>query len=55
MDSNLYKEIIEDIFVPFAAEKYDFNCNIHQDNDPKHSSRLCSDALKFHNINWVKI
>ena len=35
------------------AAKFDFDCILHQDNDGKHTSKLCKEALKEANINWV--
>ena len=55
MDSKLYKNIIESIFVPFVAGNYQYQRFIHQDNDPKHSSRLCKETLENFNITWVII
>ena len=35
------------------AAKFDFDCILHQDNDGKHTSKLCKEALKQANINWL--
>ena len=53
MDSNLYKEILGSFLFPFIATKYDFNCILHQDGDPKHNSQLCTSYLLDNNVNWV--
>jgi hypothetical protein len=54
MDEKLYKEIILCFLFPTMANQYDFDCIFHQDNDPKHNSKLCKSVLKDNNINWVK-
>ena len=41
--------------LPFAVEKYNLNCYMHQDNDSKHTSKKNSDLLKNLGISWVKI
>ena len=53
MDSQIYKQVILEFFVPFIAANYDFSCKLHQDNDSKHTSAICSQALIDKNINWV--
>lgn len=53
MDSQLYAEIIHGYIFPFAGEKFNFQMNLHQDNDSKHSSKLCSNVLKELKLNWV--
>ena len=55
MDKFLYQDIILRNFYPFMAAKYDLNCILHQDNDPKHLSKVCTDALAENGIKWVKI
>jgi hypothetical protein len=54
MNAKLYKEILGDFLIPFMASKYDFNCILHQDGDPKHTSKMCKDYLDRNQINWVK-
>ena len=54
MNSKIYREIINDQLFPFVAQNYDYKAKLHQDNDSKHSSRICSDALKNWDIQWVK-
>lgn len=53
MDAKLYREILFDYLFPFIAEKYDFNIKLHQDNDPKHTSKLCRAFLSDNDILWV--
>lgn len=55
MDAKLYREILFDYLFPFIAEKYDFNIKLHQDNDPKHTSKLCRAVLSDNDIIWVTI
>lgn len=54
MDSYLYNEIIQDFLHPFVMQKFYGRINLHQDNDPKHCSRLCAETLQNLEINWVK-
>ena len=49
----MYKKIIEDVMFPFVAEKYNYEIQLHQDNDSKHNSKLCNASLKNLGINWV--
>jgi hypothetical protein len=53
MDSVLHKEIIERVIFPFSVEKYNGQMNLHQDNDPKHSSQLCKKTMAAYRIHWV--
>lgn len=53
MDSELYKQIIEDYMFSFIASKYNYTAVIHQDNDTKHSSLICRDALNNLGLIWV--
>jgi hypothetical protein len=55
MDSFLYKEIIDDHLFPFVAEKFNYKTILHQDNDSKHSSKLCRKSLRDLRIPWVTI
>ncbi len=55
MDSILYNEILTDYFIPFASRAYGIkNFNLHQDNDPKHSSKICTNFLERNQIKWIK-
>ena len=29
--------------------------NLHQDNDPKHTSIICKEILEINKVRWVKI
>jgi hypothetical protein len=53
MDSEMYAEIIRSVIFPFSIEKYGSQMSLHQDNDPKHSSRLCVKTMDAYKINWV--
>ena len=53
MDAKLYREILGDYLFPFMAAKFNFDCVLHQDNDPKHTSRLIRTFLDVNEINWV--
>jgi hypothetical protein len=55
MTSELYREIFFDAFFPFMAAAYNFDCTLHQDNDPKHKSKLLRDLFSENDIDWVKI
>jgi hypothetical protein len=53
MNSEFYREIINDYLFPFVGKKLNYRANLHQDNDTKHKSKICIDALNKYNINWV--
>ena len=53
MDSELYREILGEYLMPFVALKYGFDVRLHQDNDPKHRSELCTSFLEENDIEWV--
>ncbi len=53
MDSEFYREVINDHLFPFIGKKFNYDAKLHQDNDTKHNSKICTDALKNLNINWV--
>ena len=53
MDADLYREILLDYLFPFMASKYDFDCILLQDNDPKHSSVKCRSVFSENDIKWV--
>ena len=36
------------------ATRHNFKGVTHQDNDPKHTSRLCTNFLENSGINWIK-
>ncbi len=43
--------IIEKIVLPFMHTNPNFK--LHQDNDVKHCSMICTQALNAYNIDWV--
>jgi hypothetical protein len=53
MSSELYQEIVLESFFPFMAAAYNFDCTLHQDNDPKHKSKLLRNLFIENNIDWV--
>ena len=40
--------------LPFILDKYDGNCILHQDNDGKHTSRLCVATLERYGMTWTR-
>jgi hypothetical protein len=52
MDSDYYKQIKENIMMPFRSLNFD-EMYWHQDSDPKHTSKLCREAANYVNIKWV--
>ena len=44
---------IKNLICPFLGAKYNFECILHQDNDPKHSSRLIRSFLNLNEVNWL--
>jgi hypothetical protein len=44
MDTEYHKQIIENVMMPFKSLHFD-QMYLHQDNDPKHKSKLCVEAL----------
>ena len=53
MDKEVYASLISEYIFPFAAQFYNYNLEIHQDNDAKHTSGLCTNILKEFNLEWV--
>jgi hypothetical protein len=51
MDSYLYKSILDKVVAPFFCMNPDYK--LHQDNDTKHCSYLCTNTLIACKINWV--
>jgi hypothetical protein len=49
----MYLEILIDNLLPFAIGRYENNWILHQDNDPKHTSRLCREFLNSEEVIWV--
>ena len=54
MDSEFYQEVIKDYLFPFIGEKFNYKAKLHQDNDTKHKSRICTEVLQDLDIDWVK-
>ena len=55
MNCVLYLEILADFLLPFMAKHFNVTDGVlHQDNDPKHTSRLCTNFLENSGINWIK-
>ena len=53
MTSEVYLELLADHCVPFGLNRFGNDWFLHQDNDPKHTSRICTDFLHLHRIKWV--
>ena len=53
MDGELYLEILYDFLIPSLAKYYVFECNLHQDNDPKHNSLICRSVYTNNGISCV--
>jgi hypothetical protein len=55
MNKEMYLEIIANFLVPYCAEHFNVtDAILHQDNDPKHTSVICREALNNIGINWIK-
>ena len=55
MDATLYNEILNSFLFPYCAANFDINdIVLHQDNDPKHTSKLCKGTLDRLGIKWIK-
>ena len=54
MTQEVYLEILAYHCLPFGFSRYGSNWNLHQDNDPKHTSFLCTDFLRNNDVNWVR-
>ena len=50
----MYREIINKHLFPFVAKNFNYKAKLHQYNDRKHTSIICTSALENLNINWVK-
>ena len=53
MNQEIYLEILDSHLIPFGLNRYGTNWFLHQDNDSKHFSNLCSNYLLENRINWV--
>ena len=50
----MYADILNKILIPFMAKNFNYkNFKLHQDNDPKHTSKVCIDTLNNLGIKWV--
>jgi len=55
MNCVLYLEILADFLLPFMAKNFNVIDGVtHQDNDPKHTSRLYTNFLENSGINCIK-
>ena len=54
MDKEVYAEIIKKYIFPFAGNMYNYQIELHQDNDSKHTSSVCKNLLQELNINWIQ-
>lgn len=53
MDAKFFVgEILEKTLLPFIQSNFADGHRFHQDNDPKHTSRLAQDFMTDHGINW---
>ncbi|RNA29670.1 TE: Transposable element Tcb1 [Brachionus plicatilis] len=50
MNAELYCEILAKYFLPFGAHKYNYFFKLHQDNDPKHTTSLCTSYLTENDV-----
>ena len=53
MNKHVYQDIIHHHLAPFAEKKFNFKAKLHQDNDSKHTSILCTNALRNLKTKWV--
>jgi hypothetical protein len=53
MNKHVYQDIIHHHLAPFAEKKFNFKAKLHQDNDSKHTSVLCTNALRNLKTKWV--
>ena len=53
MDSEFYRGVIYDHLFPFIGKHFNYKAKLHQDNDAKHKSGICCEALSDFGINWV--
>jgi hypothetical protein len=50
----MYTEIINKVMTPFVRKTFNDDVQLHQDNDPKHTSVKCRAALDHADIKWVR-
>lgn len=52
----MYADILNTTLIPFMGKNFKYKkFNLHQDNDPKHKSKLCQNTLKNLGIKWVSV
>lgn len=54
MESKLFCRIIKEFYLPFAAERYDGNCRLQMDNDPKHRSNFTTKFLQENHVRQLE-
>ena len=50
----MYTEIINKVMTPFVRKTFNDDVQLHQDNDPKHTSVKFRAALDNADIQWVR-
>jgi hypothetical protein len=55
MNKEGYNEILLRYLYPWMLRTYGGRCFVHQDNDPKHKSRLCMQTCFRFGINVVSV
>lgn len=54
MDRFLYKDILENVMVPYAEWSMPLSWHFQHDNDPKHTSKFVKDWLADQNIDVIR-
>ena len=54
MDKHIYKTILDDVLLPFARQSMGRGWVFHQDNDPKHASKLVKKWFQIKKVSIVK-
>ena len=50
-----YDCLLKHYILPSCQQTFGYNYKIIQDNDSKHTSFLCRETIRNHNIEWVII